>query len=143
MLNTTVLAREKSETIIPVSCTEAGRWRYTSPSLSHSCFMSPSKLRQTKSSSVSAALKQKLGHKSDQGMVWDTIRCFEQASSFKSPSHALHDVLKAKEADLAAYLNALKPVPGQKGLLDWSTARLSVWMFSVRSEFTGPCTKSS
>ena len=73
VLNTTVLAREQSETIIPVTCTEAGRWHYSSPSFSHSGHVSPSKLRRAKSSSVSAALKAKLGHTSDQGLVWNEI----------------------------------------------------------------------
>jgi hypothetical protein len=29
----------------------------------------------------------------------------------------LHNVLKAKETDVAAYVSALKPLSGQKGLL--------------------------
>jgi len=117
VLNTTVLAREQSEMIIPVTCTEAGRWHYSSPSFGHSGHLTPLRLRRSKSTSVSAALQANLGYASDQGWVWNEIHCLEAASSVKSPSHALHDILKAKEADLAAYLDALQPVPGQKGLL--------------------------
>src|SRR5437867_2464489 len=36
ILNATILLKEKSETIIPVSCTELGRWSYSSPVFSHS-----------------------------------------------------------------------------------------------------------
>ena len=31
ILNTTVLVREKSELVVPVSCVEAGRWHYQGP----------------------------------------------------------------------------------------------------------------
>src|SRR5688572_6635809 len=46
VLNTTILVNAKSETIIPVSCTEAGRWSYSSPLFKHSGHLSPHKLRK-------------------------------------------------------------------------------------------------
>ena len=35
VLNTSILVNGNSEIVIPVSCTEQGRWAYTSPVLSH------------------------------------------------------------------------------------------------------------
>ncbi len=57
VLNTSILLVVKSETIIPVSCTEHGRWSYSSPAFSDSgVVMSPS-LRMRKVSSVSTSLE--------------------------------------------------------------------------------------
>src|ERR1043166_2116735 len=44
VLNTTILLKEKSETVIPVSCTEQGRWSYRTRLFGHSGHCSPSTL---------------------------------------------------------------------------------------------------
>src|SRR5207249_9831118 len=65
-LNTSILLTGKSETIVPVSCTEAGRWGYNSAAFADAGYVSPHNLRRAKSSSVAASLKAAKGHKSDQ-----------------------------------------------------------------------------
>ncbi len=89
VLNTTILVRPKSELNIPVSCTEAGRWSYNSPTFSHSGHLSPWKLRRSKSSSVAAALEKNLGHKSDQAAVWNDVFCCALHCEVPSPTHSL------------------------------------------------------
>ena len=52
VLNTTILVKEKSETIIPVSCTEQGRWDYATPAFAESGNIMNQNLRAKKASSV-------------------------------------------------------------------------------------------
>ena len=117
VLNTTILVNAKSETIIPVSCTEAGRWSYSSPSFKHSGHLSPHKLRKLKSSSVAAALRGSQGHKSDQHAVWNGIAMMAGAANVQSSTHALHDIVTAKGLELEEFVRAFTPSPNQKGLL--------------------------
>src|SRR5207249_1949999 len=57
VLNTSMLLKEKSETEIPVSCTEQGRWGYASWHFGHSGHIMGHKLRNLKSTTVAAKLK--------------------------------------------------------------------------------------
>jgi hypothetical protein len=57
VLNTSILLRPKSETVILVSCTERGRWSYTSPAFSESGAILAHKIRSSKLHSVSASLR--------------------------------------------------------------------------------------
>src|SRR5262245_47020687 len=71
MVATSVLVKPKTETKVPVSCTEAGRWDYRTPAFAHSGHISPPSLRKLNSDSVAAALKRLLGHRSNQSAVWN------------------------------------------------------------------------
>ena len=57
VLNTTILLKAKSETVIPVTCTEQGRWEYTSRELTDSGTVMIPKLRVMKSRSVAHTLE--------------------------------------------------------------------------------------
>ena len=117
MLNTSMLVAAKSELFVPVSCTEAGRWAYKSPAFAHAGFVSPHKLRKTKSDSVAASLLRNLGHKSDQHAVWQAVDGLCADSGTRSPTSAMFDAMAAKAKELGSYLNGLKPLPDQKGLV--------------------------
>jgi hypothetical protein len=47
-LNTTILLKEHSRTIIPVSCTEAGRWSIVLDRFSHSDLFATPRIREKK-----------------------------------------------------------------------------------------------
>lgn len=51
-LNTSILLAGKSETVVPVSCTERGRWGFKTRTFSNASFISPHKLRKIKSDST-------------------------------------------------------------------------------------------
>src|SRR6266571_4363382 len=89
-VNASILLAGKSETIIPVSCTEAGRWSYKTMAFAEAGYVSPYKLRKTKSSSVAASLMRKLGHKSDQQAVWGAVNELCASAHAPSPTSALH-----------------------------------------------------
>lgn len=115
VLNTSNLLKPKSETIIPVNCTE-GAGRYRSPEFKHAGHISPHKLRKVKSSSVAAALLKSMGHKSDQGAIWREVSKVALFCHVDSPTSALHDVFEAKTSELDSYLQAFKPAPEPEGV---------------------------
>jgi hypothetical protein len=117
VLNTSILLGEKEETVIPVSCTEQGRWAYSSKEFSDSGTVMSSKIRSIKVDTVSKSLDSSQEYRSDQGAVWDAIN--EQSAVADAPSEtgAMRQVFEAKKKDLDEYLKAFVCVPGQKGLL--------------------------
>jgi hypothetical protein len=117
VLNTTILLREKSETIIPVSCTEHGRWSYSSAHFKESGHIMSAKLRRIKNASVHENLKSACSYRSDQGAVWDEIAELAYANKVNVPTGAMKDVLEAKKQDLDTFLEHLPLVENQNGLI--------------------------
>jgi hypothetical protein len=117
VVNATLLLKPKSETIIPVSCTEKGRWRHVSNAFRSSDVVMEMKVRRAKMRSVSDSLKAGSGHASDQGEVWDEIHALHAKAMHASPTDAMHDLFIERENDLHAALSAFTVEPGQQGLL--------------------------
>jgi hypothetical protein len=65
--------KENSEIIIPVSCTEQGRWAYASREFSESGNIMNRSVRSNKVISVSRSLKESQRYNGNQGAVWDGI----------------------------------------------------------------------
>jgi len=110
VLNTTILLKEKSETIVPVSCTEQGRWSYVSAAFAEAKLVMASKMRAQKMRSVSESLAAAAGYKSDQGEVWEEIAALHAKAGINSPTSAMHDVFKARERELEECLCRFAPV---------------------------------
>ncbi|MBW6485180.1 MAG: hypothetical protein K0B01_03375 [Syntrophobacterales bacterium] len=117
VLNTTILIREKSETAIPVSCTEHGRWSYSSSHFEESGYIMSAKLRRVKNASVCENLKAMNAFRSDQGAVWDEIAIQAHVNKVSSVTGAMNDILEAKQEDLDTFLEHLPIVADQNGLL--------------------------
>jgi hypothetical protein len=117
VVNATLLLKARSETIIPVSCTEQGRWRHVSNAFSSSDVVMEMKVRRAKVRSVSDSLKAGSGHASDQGEVWNEIQALHAKAMHASPTNAMHDLFVERENDLRAALAAFPAEPGQHGLL--------------------------
>lgn len=117
VVNTTILLKEQSKTIIPVSCVEQGRWHYATPEFRESGNVMAANLRARKHRAVSANLANSGRRASDQGEVWDGVA--EMASSFRVDSNtgAMRDVYAHLEGDLAGLLRPFAPVPGQRGIV--------------------------
>ncbi len=117
VLNTTILLREKSLTVIPVSCTEQGRWSYMSPEFFDSGnIMSPS-VRHHKVRSVSQSLREAKGHKSDQSKVWREISDLSAKAEVLSATGAMNDVFQARKDNLKSLTEQFQVIDGQMGLL--------------------------
>ena len=117
ILNTTILLKKKSRTVVPVSCTEQGRWSYASAQFSMSEAVLERKIRSRKSRSVSESLSHNAPAHSDQGEVWEGIQALHCKAGSSSPTSAMHDAFKAQSGQLNECLQAFPCVAGQVGLL--------------------------
>jgi len=117
VLNTSVLVRGKSETKIPVSCVEQGRWSYNTPHFASSKDIMAAKSRARKSRSVSASLNEGASYCSDQDEVWQEVQKLQVKACMASPTSAMSDVFKANEDKLKECLARFTCQPGQQGLL--------------------------
>ncbi|MEY2411331.1 MAG: hypothetical protein QOF48_4001 [Verrucomicrobiota bacterium] len=109
--------KEHSETFVPVSCTEHGRWSYTSAAFADSKVVMAHKVRARKSRSVSESLAASAGFQSDQGEVWREIADLHAAGGTSSPTGAMNDAFKARERELDQCMAVFTAVPCQTGLL--------------------------
>ena len=73
VLNTSVLVAGKDSVVIPVSCTEQGRWNYTSDVFHDSGTVMSREVRARKVRSVSCSLDATACYQSDQSEVWNGI----------------------------------------------------------------------
>jgi hypothetical protein len=117
VLNTSILLKEHSRTVVPVSCTEQGRWAYSSAHFAPSDSVLERKIRSRKSRSVSASLAECASPQSNQGEVWDGIHELQAKAKFASPTSAMHDVFQAQQARLKECIQAFPCQPNQVGLL--------------------------
>jgi hypothetical protein len=117
VLNTSILIKEVSETKVPVSCTEQGRWSYASQAFSESGHVMAYKSRSRKTRSVHHSLESCGAPKSDQGEVWDGVAELQVKACCMSPTSAMSDVYKARDEDLRKCDELFKPVANQVGFL--------------------------
>ena len=89
VLNTTILVMENSETVIPVSCTEQGRWSYSSAEFFDSGHIMGSHLRARKASFVKRSLEVFNCYRGDQGAVWDGIERLSSMANVSSSTRAM------------------------------------------------------
>lgn len=108
ILNTSILIKEQSEIIIPVSCTEQGRWSYTSKNFVDSDLVAASRIRASKVSTVSESLEKSKHFFSDQLKVWNQVRELAFESHVSSKTDAMRDIYVAKERDLTDYIQQLR-----------------------------------
>lgn len=117
ILNTSILLKKNTETIIPVSCVEQHRWSYVSREfISSDSFMS-SELRAIKNYSVTSSLGRTGKYNADQHAIWNGVHKLAVEANVSSPTGAMKHVFDSRKNDLDEYLKAFKYQPHQKGLL--------------------------
>jgi hypothetical protein len=117
VLNTSILLKKVSETKIPVSCTEQGRWSYTSKEFSDSGNVMAYKSRSKKTRSVHASLQECGAPISDQGEVWHEIAFLHAKAGSHSPTSAMNDAFIARQDELRKCEETFKLVPNQVGII--------------------------
>ena len=136
VLNTSILVKEKSELIIPVSCTEQGRWSYQTDIFFNSDNILSNKIRGKKAAFVSDSLKQSGSYRSDQGAIWNEIRAMSLNAKVHSPTGAMKDIYEGKKEDLEEYMRAFQCLPHQKGMFVLVGGEIAGWdIFSRESIF--------
>ncbi|MGB9601789.1 MAG: ARPP-1 family domain-containing protein [Limisphaerales bacterium] len=140
VLNLTILLKEKSETTIPVSCVERGRWHYRHlhfppdeppHSPHHPPDVQPNKpespvktehimalkARAKKSLRVSESILYECAPCANQAEVWHDIEEMQCKLDAPSPTSAMYDVYKQRERDLINFFEGLKAQPNQCGYI--------------------------
>lgn len=116
ILNTSLLVAAKSKTTIPVSCVEQGRWRFESAFLGMSDSFSLSKLRYALKASVCDSLKRGVGHRSDQGRVWNEVAESQKEHGVVSGTSAMEDIFETYRSKLTELQKEFGYVSGASGI---------------------------
>ena len=124
VLNTSILIDGKSTLVVPVSCTEQGRWSYASREFGESEVVADRQVRYAMKESVSANLASGAGHRSDQGRVWQEVGALHARHATSSPTGAMRDAYQARKSDLDSVLAAFPLQGGQQGVLVLHGARV-------------------
>ena len=104
--NLTILAPAKSTIRIPVSCVEAGRWRYSREDFVASKRVHFAKGRAARARSVSESMEHDRGRYSDQGQVWREISAKARRMSVASPTDAMAAIFDDHAKGVEEYVDA-------------------------------------
>ena len=113
ILNTTVLVAAHATLRIPVSCVEQGRWSYRGKRFDPGDASLFASARAKKAARVSASLRERGAHTSDQGEIWRDVARTLGERKVESPTGAMRDFYDRYAEDLAQARRALAPRPGQ------------------------------
>ena len=119
VLNTTALLAANHQTMLPVSCVEAGRWHYEEGEhFAPSDDFSYARLRHANAEAVSANIRSGRGHASDQGAVWDEVAAKQaEIGVADSPTGAMRDAYDSRRAEIETVLTGFdRPSVGQTGV---------------------------
>lgn len=115
MVNASFLIAPRTETALPVTCLEHGRWHHISDRFSggEAVYL---ELRQATSRQVREALRHSGRPVADQGRVWANIARKAVEMESVSPTGAMHDIYREKSASLSDYERAFPVVEGAVGM---------------------------
>ena len=116
VINITVLVAAGVKFVLPVSCVEAGRWRYKSRHF-ESKFCAPPSLRNKKLRAVHRNRAESGIAASDQGEVWDEVRKCLDGVQAQSETSSLTDAFGAAEETLRAQCKRSVFPEGAAGVL--------------------------
>jgi hypothetical protein len=116
VLNTSILIAAGGSAIIPVSCTEQGRWNYASREFSDSGVMMSRSIRTNKSASVSESVRASCSYNSDQSGIWRDIEALHQSHGTSSHTGAMKDAYESRREQTESYKGHFPCQEGQCGM---------------------------
>jgi hypothetical protein len=116
-VNVTILVPPRGEVVIPVSCIEAGRWRYSRPAFASAERVSSHELRYRKAASVTRSLKAGGRYFSDQGEVWRSVDKALDAVGAQSDTRSMSAGYDSHADTISDYVEAFTPAAGQVGVI--------------------------
>jgi len=126
ILNATFLIAGLTEITVPVSCVEQGRWSYRSQNFASGEKIMSAILRHKNQRTVAMNLKEGIGYRSDQGMIWDGLALKADRMKANCPTGAMADLFEGQKDRLGEYLKAFQLVECQVGAV-----------FAIRGEIAG------
>ena len=126
VLNTTILIGGHSSLVVPVSCTEQGRWSYASREFAESEIVADRQVRYAMKESINAALRRGVPVTArTRARVWHEVERAARAGTRRtSPTGAMRDAYQLRKVDLDAVLAAFPLQDGQQGVLVLHGARV-------------------
>jgi hypothetical protein len=116
VLNTSILVAPKAKIIIPVSCTEQGRWNYTSKEFEDSGILMARSLRSSKQAAVTRNIRESRRYQSDQSEVWEDVASLHSDLGTSSGTGAMKDAYESKKEDLQGYVEAFSDISNVNGI---------------------------
>jgi len=92
--------------VIPVSCTEHGRWFCTSDKFTDYEAILTHTIHRSKSRSVHASLWASASYESNQGRLWNEIHRMSMVAGVSSPTSVMRDVYEERRSSLEDYTAA-------------------------------------
>jgi hypothetical protein len=115
IVNASFLIAGQTEITIPVSCVEHGRWSYRSQKFASGEKVMSANLRLKSQMAVAMNLKEGIGYRSDQGMIWDELALKAERMKAHCPTGAMADLFEGQKDRLGEYLRAFRLVDCQVG----------------------------
>jgi hypothetical protein len=115
IVNATFLIAGQTEITIPVSCVEQGRWSYRSQKFASGEKVMPPSMRLKNQKAVAMNLKEGIGYRSDQGMIWNELAMKSERMATHSPTGAMADLFEGQKDRMGEYLKAFRLVDCQVG----------------------------
>lgn len=117
VLASTILVERRTTLVVPVSCTEQGRWSYASREFAESEVMAERQLRYAMRRSSHTSMLHGAGVHADQRAVWSEVRDLHLKHGTRSATSAMRDAYEARKRDLDRVVAAFPLMDGQQGLL--------------------------